>query len=135
MYNINARNPYSADQGGYVPRPYIYACADLTDEAAAKSVTLDFMGITGGCGDIKIYQVEGYPAIGEEMTEGTLVASVRINSENTDTVVSTDITEIYNDAVGSKLYFRVYGWYGNNKRYTSHMKVNADYFTLTYSSK
>ena len=135
VLNINARNPYHSGNAVYFDRPFVYLCADLTDEMEAQSVTFDFMGITGGYGDIKIYQVEGCPAVGEEMSEGTLVASVRINSENTDTVVSTDITEIYNNAVGSKLYFKVYGWYGNDKRYTSHMKINADYFSLTYTSK
>ncbi len=134
VQNINARNPYNSTTAEYKNRPFLFVSLDLTNEAEAKSVLLNLMGITGGYGDIYVYQIEDCPSVGDQMKEGTLLYTIRINSSNTETVVTSDITDIYNSALGKKICLRIYGWYGNDKRAVSHMKLNADYLNITYSS-
>ena len=135
---INSYRPVVKQDGvnSYVNRHFIYACLDLTNEAPAGKVTINVTATPTGSASLYIYQVDSYPAVGENYTSGTQLTKISYTSSQKNTAVTTnyDITEVFNKAVGSKLYFRIYGTHGNAERYRNALKLNASSLNLSFTA-
>ena len=132
--DINANKSYESSV--YVQRPFIYACIDLTKEVPVGKVMLNVTATPKGKSSIYIYQVDGYPVVGEEYVSGTQLAKLSYTAEQASKVVtqSYDITEAFNNAVGSKLYLRIYGSYGNASRYRNSVKLNTRSLNMSFTA-
>lgn len=128
--DLNMNKPINKS-GVYFDRAFLYACVDLTNEVAAQNVILNFSGEYAGTSKVYIYNVSGIPAVGEEIVTGKQIAAVSLSKDLSNTVQSVDITQAYNEAVGSKLYLRILGWYNNEKKYTNAVKVDASSLSLS----
>ena len=99
-------------------------------------VLLNVTATPKGKSSIYIYQVDGYPVVGETYVSGTQLAKLSYTAAQANTVVtqSYDITEAFNKAVGSKIYLRIYGSYGNASRYRNSVKLNASSLNLSFTA-
>ena len=132
--DINANKSY--ESSAYINRPFIYACIDLKNEIPVEKATLNLTVTPKGKSSVYIYEVDGYPSVGEEYVAGTQLAKLSYTAEQKDTAVEQtyDITEAFNRAVGSKLYLRIYGSYGNASRYRNSVKLNASSLNLSFTA-
>lgn len=119
--------------GVYFDRKNVYTTVDLSDKLPAKKVVVNLTGTVTASTTSYIYinQVDGYPSAGENLVEGTRIASARMSGNTTGVTYTCDITEAYNKAVGSTLYLRMYGWYGATKRYDNAVQLNATNLSLS----
>lgn len=136
--DINSYRPVVKQDGvnSYVNRHFIYACIDLTNEAPAGKVTINVTATPTGSASLYIYQVDSYPAVDENYASGTKLTKISYTSSQKNTAVTTnyDITDIFNKAVGSKLYFRIYGTHGNAERYRNALKFDASLLNLSFTA-
>ena len=134
--SINVRKPKSSS--AYLYRPYVFACIDLTNETPVEKVVLNVTGKPVGTSKIYVRQVDGFPAVGDTHvhSSGTQIASIAYSASqaNTEVISSLDITEAFNNAVGSKLYIRIHGWCHSDERHYNYVTLNTSSLNLSFTA-
>ena len=133
--DINVRKPYSSS-AGYLIRQNVDVKIDLKNEPKAEKVLLNIIGTRSGTAQNTIYvnQIDDYPVVGEDIVSGTRVASLTLNATTSGKEQALDITEAYNNSIGSTLCLRMYGWAYAEKKSRNYVTVNASSLSLTVSA-
>lgn len=132
--NVNTRKPYTSSYG-YWYRRYVYVTVDLTNEKKAEQVLLNILASRDGTAQgnyIYIDQVEKCPQIGESIPTDNIerVGKIQLTDSVNGNMQAIDITDVYNNAIGTKLCLKIFGWAYAEKKNTSYVKVNADSLKL-----
>ena len=129
VQSVNVRKTASSAK-----RRYVYATIDLTNEKKAEQVLLNILASRSGTAQgnyIYVDIVDKVPEVGESNPEKTGQAtSLKLTNAVNDTLQELDITEAYNNAIGSELCLKIYGWaYTDSKAY-NYVKLNTDTLKL-----
>ncbi len=130
--SVNARMTKGND--GYRVRPFVVVSADLSQALIAESVILNFSVACSGSAQNTVYvrALDSMPAKGDAhtITTGDLAGSAAF-TQSTAGAKTVDITTAYNEAVGSTLYLKIYGWAYAAEKAQNYVTLDVDSVNMT----
>ncbi len=131
--SVNTRMTKGSE--GYRVRPFVVVSADLSQALLAESVILNLSVNCSGSAtnSIIVRALDSMPAVGDAhiISDGEKIGDSITFTASTAGAKTLDITEAYNEAVGSTLYIKIYGWAYDNGKAQNYVTLDVDSVNMT----